>query len=458
MAQQELGRSPTFIVGTDIQQGKLDVLVRREQHFSEQYSKNKPLCFNAKAFQKTHPKKAAIAKRLGRKDADATLVSPMLVAIADGVSQIEDFGIDASELPNELLNSVEEAAIAQLLPGQETEDYLGPISMMREAYQSTTCQGSTTVLTATMDNSTRIHGKLHPMIAICSIGDCEILVLRRTPEGRLTPAFHTEMQRVDGNAQCPLQLARVDETIDPNFDPVTMIEVIERGSAVHCVSAYEGDIVVLGTDGVFDNLFIDEVVGICDQILFSPNGPGQKFRPLDRSVLGQCAKRIVTACHEKTQPGMDGYVNCPIGKGGKVDDTSCVVGEVVEWTDKHGEAWANLRRRQWFKNVFTCGGALPSADDEIVLEDKYEYGTGARVRNYPTKPNASFSTYWGSFSEYSGGSFASFSSLASGWGKAKEPAYAMYGARPQQDELRSRFNRNREEESDDDEDTQCSIM
>lgn len=464
---QELGRSPTFVVGSDIQRGTLDALVRREQHFSEHYSKSVPLCFNAKAFQKTHPKKAAIAKKLGRKDADATLVSPMLVAIADGVSQIEDFGIDASELPNELLNAVEEQAVAQLLPGQETEDYLGPISMMREAYTSTTCQGSTTVLTATMDNSTRIHGRLHPMIAVCSIGDCEILVLRRNQEGHLVTAFHTEMQRVDGNAQCPLQLARVDETIDPNFDPDTMIEVIERGSAVHCVSAYEGDIVILGTDGVFDNLFTEEVVRICDEMLYKPNcGPGQKFQATDRGLLGQVAHRIVNECHMKTQPGLDGYRDCPIGKGGKVDDTSCVVGEVVEWTEEHGEAWANLRRKQWFREFFTCGGALPSGEEELVFDDShkgYEYGTGARVRNYPTKPNASFSTYWGSFSEYSGASFASFSSMASGWGMAKEGerTHAMYGGRPTPgaNGMYSRArNLHQVDESDEEEDQNCSIM
>jgi protein phosphatase PTC7 len=456
---QEFGRSPTFVVGCDVQQGTLDILVRREQHFSEQYSKNKPLCFNAKAFQKTHPKKAAIAKKLGRKDADATLVSPMLVAIADGVSQIEDFGIDASELPNELLNAIEEQAVAQLLPGQETEDYYGPISMMREGYERTSCQGSTTILTATMDNSTKIHGKLHPMIAVCSVGDCEILVLRRTTSGNLAPAFHTEMQRVNGNAQCPLQLSRVDDSIDPNFDESTMIEVIEKGSAVHCVSAYEGDIVVLGTDGVFDNLFIDEIVAICDDMLYRP-GNQEKYRPLDRSVLGQVAHRIVLECHAKTQPGSDGFRESPIGKGGKVDDTSCIVGEIVEWTDEHGEAWANLKRRQWFRDFFTCGGAVPLGGDEIVFDDAHNhYGTGARVRHYPTKPNASFSTYWGSFSEY-GSSYASFNSLASGWGMPREGerSEAMYGYRPEPESLSRRRRRRGEDDEDSEEEGACSLM
>merc|ERR1719387_1059987 len=178
--------------------------------------------------------------------------------------------------------AVEELAVRQLLPGQETEEYAGPISMMRDAYESSQSLGSTTVLTAVMDNSTKIHGKLHPMIAVCSIGDCEILILRRTSQGTLMPIFHTEMQRIDGNAQAPLQLARVDDSVDPHFDPDIMIEVIERGSAVHCVSAYEGDIVVLGSDGVFDNLFVEEIVAICSQMLLQErNYPGgaKKFRP-----------------------------------------------------------------------------------------------------------------------------------------------------------------------------------
>jgi len=408
----ELGRSPTFVVGSDRQQGTLDALVRREQHFSEQYSKNKPLCFNAKAYQKTHPKKAAQGKR----DADATLVSPMLVAIADGVSQIEEFGIDASLLPNELLNNVEELAVRQLLPGQETEEYQGPISMMREAYESSTSLGSTTVLTAVMDNSTKIHGKLHPMVAVCSIGDCEILILRRTAQGSLMPIFHTEMQRIDGNAQSPLQLARVDDSVDPNFDPDIMIEVIERGSAVHCDSAYEGDIVVLGSDGVFDNLFVEEIVGICTEMLIDfDEVPGGKFTPLTRNALGEAAKRIVLECHAKTQPP---FLPSPIGKGGKVDDTSCVVGEVVEWTKEHSDAWAELRRQRWWGNFATCGGNLATCEDEFLVGpgDHDEYQNGAKVRNYPTNPNASFSTYWGSFGSQFGGSFAS---LASGYGSVR---------------------------------------
>merc|ERR1719389_1057040 len=107
------------------------------------------------------------------------------------------------------------------------------------------------------------------MIAVLSIGDCELLMLRRTA-GRQSPfqaVFHTEMQRIDHNVQTPLQLARVDSRIDEDFDESIALEVIEKGSAVHCVSAYEGDILIMGSDGVFDNLFLDEIVEICNEAL-----------------------------------------------------------------------------------------------------------------------------------------------------------------------------------------------
>merc|ERR1719473_438507 len=149
------------------------------------------------------------------------------------------------------------------------ESYKGPISLLKEAYEETESYGSTTVLLAALDNSTKIHGKLHPMIAVLSIGDCELLMLRRTNgrQNELEAVFHTEMQRIDYNVQTPLQLARVDDRIDEDFDEQIALDVIERGSAVHCVSAYEGDIAILGSDGVFDNLFLEEVVEIVNESL-----------------------------------------------------------------------------------------------------------------------------------------------------------------------------------------------
>jgi protein phosphatase PTC7 len=389
---QELGRSPTFLVGTAQQRVNLDEFKRNDQHLSEDYRKNKPLCFSAKAYQRTHPTKA---RKEGHRDADVTLCSPVILGVADGVSQIEDFGIDSSELPRELMAACEELGMDQLLPTERGldlsgSDYQGPVTLMREAYESTEALGSTTALLAILDNSTQIHGKLHPMIAILAIGDCELLILRRL-RGRQNPLeaiFHTEMQRIGGHAQQPIQIARVDDRIDPHFDENIAIEVIERGSAAHFVSAYEGDILVMGSDGVFDNLYLDEVVAICNDLL--PASSSGRYVPTNPAALQEAARRIVQACHTKTEPLSDGrYADTPIGKGGKVDDTSCVVGEAIEWTEAHCEAWTSRRRRQQWQSLFQCGmldTCCKDTDDDS--DESLQYPMQAR--EYPHGVNASF--------------------------------------------------------------------
>jgi len=368
-AFRDMGRSPTFLVDTEKQRTQLANFQKEEQHFEERYQQNKPLCFSARAFQRTHPSKI----RMGYKDADATLTSPMMLGVCDGVSQLEEYGMDPALLPHELLQTCEELAMQQLVPDgpiNPQDAYQGPISLLKEAYVATDSQGSTTVLLAALDNSTKIHGKLHPMIAVLSIGDCELLMLRRA-QGHQSPyqaVFHTEMQRIDHNVQTPLQLARVDERIDEDFDESIALEVIEKGSAVHCVSAYEGDIVVMGSDGVFDNLFLDEIVEICNSSL--PNH-GEIFSPVAPNLLSQVAQRIVLEAHSKSSDGGTGsFPDTPIGKGGKVDDTSVVVAEIVEWTEAHREVWASVRRNRQWKSVLTCGGCVgPTSCNACQVDD-----------------------------------------------------------------------------------------
>jgi len=330
-----------------------------------------------------------------RRDADATIVSPMLLGVADGVSQIEDFGIDASELPHELLRACEELAMAQLMPDADSmlvspeDSYDGPVSLMRAAYESTEALGSTTALLAILDNSTQIHGKLHPMVAIFAVGDCELLILRRLKgrQSALEAVFHTEMQRIGGHAQQPIQIARIDERVDPDFDENCAVEVIERGSAVHYVSAYEGDILVMGSDGVFDNLFLDEIVDICNQTIrpqgYNPHG----YQPTDPGTLRQAAQRVVFDSHAKTSPGPNGYYpEAPIGKGGKVDDTCCVVGEVVEWTANHSELWTRVQRNKAWGGLFACGGQFQKCSEHHEEYDQDLMHYYGKAKRYPGDP------------------------------------------------------------------------
>lgn len=232
-------RSPTFLVGASAARDNLEHFQKKEEHVETSFGKRMdiPLCFNGETYQLTHPAK----QRLGYKDADSCLVSPMMVGVCDGVSQLEEYGMDPSELPQELMRACEELAMNQLVPDDAATDiYRGPVSLLCDAYEATEALGSTTCLVCALDNMSKIHGKVHPMVAVLSIGDCELLLLRRNQSRKLEAIFHTEMQRIDGHTQTPLQVARVDERIDPDFDDDVALEVIREGSAVHCLTAYEG--------------------------------------------------------------------------------------------------------------------------------------------------------------------------------------------------------------------------
>jgi len=208
------------------------------------------------------------------------------------------------------------------------------------------------------------------MIAVLSIGDCELMVLRRTqgPQSQLELVFNTEMQRIDQNCQTPLQLARVDDRIDEEYDEQIAMAVIHKGSAVHCVSAYEGDILIMGSDGVFDNLFQDEIVQICNNFIKPFGG---SFVPNSQSLLKKVSQAIIRAAHDKC-PDDDsaGLPDTPIGRGGKSDDTSVVVAEIVEWTEAHRQFWSQGRSRgaPW-QAMFDCGGVQCGRDDDDDDED-----------------------------------------------------------------------------------------
>lgn len=377
-------RSPTFLVGASAARDNLEHFQKKEEHVETSYGKRVgiPLCFHGETYQRTHPAK----QRLGYKDADATVVAPMMVGVCDGVSQLEEFGMDPSELPQQLVRACEELAMNQLVPDEKgTDIYRGPISLLSDAYEATDALGSTTVLICALDNMSKIHGKVHPMIAVLSIGDCELLLLRRNPNNQLEAMFHTEMQRIDGHTQTPLQVARVDERIDPDFDDEIALEVIREGSAVHCLTAYEGDIVVLGSDGVFDNLFIQEIVAIINAGIAPPQR-GTPFEPTPQPVLRRLCEKIVFAAHEKSgYHGHDRTRETPIGRGGKVDDTSVVVAEVVEWTEAHTDALRDVRRKKRLQKILGCFvGSQGAADcmfpqkakDTEFDDDDEEYEDG----------------------------------------------------------------------------------
>jgi len=129
----------------------------------------------------------------------------------------------------------------------------------------------------------------------------------------------------------------------PNSTPQAL-DVIYDGSAVHCLTAQKGDVLLLGSDGVFDNLFVDELLALVNTYLSRPGGAQS---PIPRDVLKQLAQQIVYAANKKSGPdGRSRVAMTPIGLGGKVDDVSVVVSEIVDWTPAHAAVLAAHTRQR----------------------------------------------------------------------------------------------------------------
>jgi len=112
------------------------------------------------------------------------------------------------------------------------------------------------------------------------------------------------------------------------------------------------DVVVLGSDGVFDNLFLEEIVTLINAAM--PLS-GKQFEPTPKPTLRALCEKIIIAAHDKPGPtGREKSRETPIGPGGKVDDCSVVVAEIVEWTEAHSSAMCDLRRKKRVQNILGC--------------------------------------------------------------------------------------------------------
>lgn len=65
---------------------------------------------------------------------------------------------------------------------------------------------------------------------------------------------------------------------------------------------------IVGSDGVFDNLYLDEVTALAN-IALPPSTSAQ--RPTHSTKLTNLSKRIVEAAHQKTKPAAGGLQEAP---------------------------------------------------------------------------------------------------------------------------------------------------
>ncbi|CAM8916330.1 unnamed protein product [Rhodiola kirilowii] len=238
-------------------------------------------------------------KKVDRGGEDAFLVSSYnggLIAVADGVSGWAEQNVDPSLFPKELLANASKFVADDDVKGD-------PQVLIKKAHADTSSKGSATVIVAMLERN--------GTLKIANVGDCGLRVIRR---GQIV--FTTSPQ--EHYFDCPYQLSS------------EMVGQTYLDAMVCSVNLVEGDTVVMGSDGLFDNLCDQEIVTTVSQ----------------QSDVLECAKAlaILGNAHSTDTKFNSPYIiearsrgfDVPSWKkflgvkltGGKLDDITVVVGRV----------------------------------------------------------------------------------------------------------------------------------
>lgn len=207
-----------------------------------------PLYLASGAASRQHPAKV----ETGIPNADATLEGPDYLGVADGVSGVFHLGLSPETLPWELLESCGRQFDRYVQ--NEKESIRRPETwfpeLIQAAYDDTKAYGATTLILATLRESS--------LVSAC-LGDSALLVLRpsQVEPYRLSSIFRTEPGRYD--ARRPVQVQRLQVS-----SPASTKKVIE-GAIVNSTPVLPGDVIVLGSDGLFDNLGDDDIASVLER-------------------------------------------------------------------------------------------------------------------------------------------------------------------------------------------------
>jgi protein phosphatase PTC7 len=232
------------------------------------------------------PHPAKVAK--GGEDAYFLSDDMKVIGVADGVGGWGDIGVDPALYSKSLMEGAKLSVQGSQQPMRD------PVEIMSDAYQySTYVQGSSTCCIVMLNG---IH------LTAANLGDSGFMVLRgldivyRTKEQQ--HSFNFPYQIGTGSADKPEHSQRIAVEVQP------------------------GDLIITGTDGLWDNLFDDDIIEV---VANAPNDPATIAQLIARQAHVVANDKDIISPFSKSARS-NGY---PLATGGKLDDITVMVGRVV---------------------------------------------------------------------------------------------------------------------------------
>ncbi|KAL8041357.1 hypothetical protein ABFX02_10G160000 [Erythranthe guttata] len=223
-------------------------------------------------------------------DAHFFCPSAQVIGIADGVGGWSRYGVDSGIYARELMRNAE----------YDVKNYrsidVGPKQVLRQAYSDTAAAGSSTACIISLAGN---------LLLAANVGDSGFMLIRA---GKTF--YRSPVQQYRFNF--PYQLQKSSRANGAEQAAELAVEV--EG----------GDIVVAGTDGLFENLFVDEIETIVNDYC-SGNSKLSLSEILATAALGKSLDKTTVSPFE-----VAAYEAGKRRSGGKYDDITVVVAHVVE--------------------------------------------------------------------------------------------------------------------------------
>lgn len=240
-----------------------------------------------------------------------------------------ELGIDAGEYARSLMLNCRDAAASATAEAKKKKEeeksdeksgsslFVDPKAVLTVGHSRTTAQGSATACVLSLDPST---GKL----AAANLGDSGFVIVgggggngtgsgsngSEVEAGRV--AFRSPQQQHGFNF--PYQLGAAGSASDSPADAEEFL-----------LPTSPGDVVVVGTDGLFDNVFAEEVARLATLSKARGDGPGEAAE-----VVAAFARRRAADTEAATPFAVAAQAMGYNYRGGKMDDITVVVGFIED--------------------------------------------------------------------------------------------------------------------------------
>ncbi|GBG26068.1 Protein phosphatase PTC7-like fig [Hondaea fermentalgiana] len=170
------------------------------------------------------------AKKHGEGE-DAMFISQegSAIGVSDGVGGWIEMGVDSGEYSRELMDNAK-----RFVQDSGSTD---PVEILTASYDASQKKGTATACVMTIEDD---------VMRCVNLGDSGFIVLRPSAEGYFIVSVSKEQQHY---FNCPKQLGT--NSLDLPHDADRYEETLR-----------EGDLVIMGTDGLFDNLGVDDIIDI----------------------------------------------------------------------------------------------------------------------------------------------------------------------------------------------------